>query len=701
MCPNGRERQVDTVLGPAWAVLVSTVPSFGGEDPLAPTASARWHHQELTAEAARTVGWSVNAAAELAFHSVAIDWYLYNPVWCLAGGPARIRAALAGRRQLRALHFDDLTSIAQIRHMWRRYTRGTLAGLLWAARANDVSAARNIVGVSLHAMQDFYSHSNWIDDPARRQRTWLTWEGAREDLPLYTGSYEESAHLGINCHGEIGLTRAAFHRLPRWFAAARRGAIFGTAQPAGQQSRRSGPPSGLRHRPPLGINLDSRWQAQIGARRRELADLDGDQAFTLARSLALRESIAWLRIIDDEMNAQPGNARFWAQVCGESVAAPRHDWPRPFEELGRLPFTFLSAGHYPPPSHEREGEWFLRVTLTTSAGTAAGTRPNIRVRVDDAPACDQAQAEEGSATFGNRFSGGGTRVLCLGPFDRLPRSIELVKVSSDLAAAKAGHATWRALRSAAVLAGIVSGARRRSKIGPPALPAVVWSPRQLMALSDERCSPFRVALDDPRHARWQLEGRLWRVSRTQRGGRAFSAYEISLQRLTSDPVWTPRRAAARKKPTLLAVAVNHATGRIQQWRSKALDEAPPGSGHTFDHLFTFDEVPDLTGYLTLALLLLPGNKSDPDQALADFARRVGDPKPGLGQAPRRAVNPAIDGRWQLIKIQIDAFTRGDRARLVPLLDADCHRWRRAGAAVRFTLTPADPLVLGSTIAHVD
>jgi hypothetical protein len=77
------------------------------------------------------------------------------------------------RPELVKLHFDDLTSTGQIRTMWRRYLGGTVAALVWAAEANDVHAARNAIACGLHAMQDFYSHSTWVDVAERRSRTWF------------------------------------------------------------------------------------------------------------------------------------------------------------------------------------------------------------------------------------------------------------------------------------------------------------------------------------------------------------------------------------------------------------------------------------------------------------------------------------------------------------------------------------------------
>jgi hypothetical protein len=89
--------------------------------------------------------------------------------------------------------------------MWRRYTSGTLAGLIWAWQNKDVGAARNIVGASLHALEDFYSHSNWLDAPERRTKTYLDLSVAdREKVPLFTGSYELPDHRGMLPHGKPG-----------------------------------------------------------------------------------------------------------------------------------------------------------------------------------------------------------------------------------------------------------------------------------------------------------------------------------------------------------------------------------------------------------------------------------------------------------------------------------------------------------------
>ena len=194
----------------ALAGLIQSTPAFGWEDPI----NGEFHHETMTKNAAtakRTktdlqARCSPEVAAELAWHCDYLDSYLYNPLWWAAGGLPRLKAALATGPALAKLHFDDLTSAEQVHTMWRRYTSGAVAGLLWAWQRGDVNTARNVVGVSLHALQDFYSHSNWMDDPSRRKTTYQqTPPAKRLQLPLWTGTYEQSDHLGIKPHGKPNL----------------------------------------------------------------------------------------------------------------------------------------------------------------------------------------------------------------------------------------------------------------------------------------------------------------------------------------------------------------------------------------------------------------------------------------------------------------------------------------------------------------
>jgi len=141
----------------ASTVVLPRASAFSGEDIL---RGNPWYHQVLTEKAARACGFSEAAIGSLKWHADYIDSYAYNPLWWADGGLNRLKVSLATYDELAKLHFDDLFTTAQVEANWRRILAGTLLGLLWAKEQNDVSAAQNILGVSLHAIQDFYAHSN-------------------------------------------------------------------------------------------------------------------------------------------------------------------------------------------------------------------------------------------------------------------------------------------------------------------------------------------------------------------------------------------------------------------------------------------------------------------------------------------------------------------------------------------------------------
>jgi hypothetical protein len=203
---------------------------FGGENLLS-DKWRDWHHNVLSRYAAADAGFGSNnknwtgekednigtAAEEIAWHADFIDSYAYNPLYWSAGGPARIVKSITMHDELIKLHFDDLSSTEQVRYMFYQYTSGTITGLLWAKDLYDkaggddrkkkqaIGAARHVLGISLHAMQDFYSHSSWVNDPARREKTWFN---EFTDTPttlftsqVYTGAYEKPDRLTVHSHG--------------------------------------------------------------------------------------------------------------------------------------------------------------------------------------------------------------------------------------------------------------------------------------------------------------------------------------------------------------------------------------------------------------------------------------------------------------------------------------------------------------------
>lgn len=201
---------------------------FGGED----VKDGRpWHHLDMTlralagdaaadAEVEQVVvqgdgaGFTRDAAMSVAWHADYIDSYLYNPVFWLEGGLStrRFKASLTMFEDLTKLHHDDTFTKDGILDNWTRYTSGTLIGLYWAAENQDVAAAHHLLGIATHAAQDFYSHTNWIDDPVRRSVTWFERSPAeRQSLHLYSGAYEHSDSQAPHHHGAYSFSCTAIN----------------------------------------------------------------------------------------------------------------------------------------------------------------------------------------------------------------------------------------------------------------------------------------------------------------------------------------------------------------------------------------------------------------------------------------------------------------------------------------------------------
>lgn len=393
------EPNPETTLRPPTLLLpVPAVPgvlvTFGGEDPVAgaipSVPDSGWYHELITRAGAVSAGWlgpggaggnpGWSAADAVAWHADYVDSYLYNPLWWFGptsgGGPARLGAALMARSELVKLHFDDLASTVQIRRMWQRYLGGTVAALVWAAEHDDVDAARNAIGCGLHAMQDFYSHSTWVDAAGRRALTWFEaatpppvrrpWPGVplhrplelaapvsldraelagrilriigsdpRPGWELSTGTYELGPQHGIHVHGKYAYDCTVLSRLPVGLrdvavpllsfvglddlAARWRRCTGDTAAPAPIPALAGvAAPPGILVLAPTGIALDNHWMAGISRGNRALDDpgLTGDDLFAIARGLATRTTTQWLRELERVATAalDPIDPGFWSRV---------------------------------------------------------------------------------------------------------------------------------------------------------------------------------------------------------------------------------------------------------------------------------------------------------------------------------------------------------------------------------------------------
>jgi hypothetical protein len=124
------------------------------------------HHSDLTKEALQDQGFGETAIQTVQVQNWLVDYFSSSPTSSIEGDVAK-------------LHFDNLFTTEQIRNYWGRLTVNTRSAVQQAAREKDTLKLLTILGISLHAVQDFYSHSNWVETHPRstsgpyRPETWF------------------------------------------------------------------------------------------------------------------------------------------------------------------------------------------------------------------------------------------------------------------------------------------------------------------------------------------------------------------------------------------------------------------------------------------------------------------------------------------------------------------------------------------------
>jgi hypothetical protein len=66
---------------------------------------------------------------------------------------------------IREVGMPDLSNTAGVEKEWQRLMFLTRKWVQYAGRRNDPYGVMAVLGISLHSVQDFYTHSNWVEDP--------------------------------------------------------------------------------------------------------------------------------------------------------------------------------------------------------------------------------------------------------------------------------------------------------------------------------------------------------------------------------------------------------------------------------------------------------------------------------------------------------------------------------------------------------
>lgn len=158
-------------------------------------------HRYITEDAARDAGFSPFGQSAMALENWIVDFYT-NDV-----------TIGEERHVLGRLHFDNLLTSNAVRMYWYRLANNTKIALQSAASANDPFRAICLLGMSLHAVQDFYTHSNWVELHPRQGRSYRS-VSYFQDIPvddwniLWTGKYPNDSGLNAGTenryHGNYG-----------------------------------------------------------------------------------------------------------------------------------------------------------------------------------------------------------------------------------------------------------------------------------------------------------------------------------------------------------------------------------------------------------------------------------------------------------------------------------------------------------------
>ena len=144
-------------------------------------------HADMTRDAMTAEGFSKAAADIGAVNNWFVDYYT-NPSKNPYSGHGNFLLALVRLtphadegwpsswvRAAQRMHFDsekrkdempDLSTTAGVDQEWRRLAYITKERLAHASDEEDPLLVLTAMGISLHSLQDFYTHSNWLEDPS-------------------------------------------------------------------------------------------------------------------------------------------------------------------------------------------------------------------------------------------------------------------------------------------------------------------------------------------------------------------------------------------------------------------------------------------------------------------------------------------------------------------------------------------------------
>lgn len=174
-----------------------------------------WWHAECTRKAMTANGFSGDARLAAQVSNYITDFH--SATLFLTGIPEKQRVEVFKLKQEMSyeyMHFDAIFTTEDIEKNWQKVFANTVQTLKKYNNNPDVKSGFrlivlfNILGASLHIVQDFYSHSNWVNTYVSLKKTvvptWFSEDSAyRRSLQLYTGAYPDGSVKGKKGHAEL------------------------------------------------------------------------------------------------------------------------------------------------------------------------------------------------------------------------------------------------------------------------------------------------------------------------------------------------------------------------------------------------------------------------------------------------------------------------------------------------------------------
>jgi hypothetical protein len=156
-------------------------------------------HATITEQAMAITGYNLSAANVAQVENWLTDYYTSSPT------------RSGDKCDYEKLHFDDVFTDADVDAYWKTLLRNTRAAAAKAKADNDIVELYTVIGVSLHVVQDFYAHSNWVESsgyagPGFDTTTYFQWRQnpwKRNDV-LHTGWYPNCLNIPQGAHTPHG-----------------------------------------------------------------------------------------------------------------------------------------------------------------------------------------------------------------------------------------------------------------------------------------------------------------------------------------------------------------------------------------------------------------------------------------------------------------------------------------------------------------